>query len=179
MNAAFSDHKICSKEPRSHLYSHERHSIWNNDDNHKVWTLEPISSCMDTGLHPGSLNGKCDVLTPNSRVIPHVLQHGFCPTIFRTISLSADIQQVRTQPLCNGGVGRTLSVSLILSSIWQNALPSGQQHAGYISHKPWLQCRPSYHMAPRIKFISIFMQRKVRFTYPSLPVLQTQDNCIE
>jgi hypothetical protein len=39
----------------------------NDDDNHEACDLEPVSSDMVTGLHPGGLNGQCDVRHPTLR----------------------------------------------------------------------------------------------------------------
>jgi hypothetical protein len=44
----------------------------------------------------------------------------------------AGVRPVRGRPLSSGGVGRTLPVSLILSSR-RNTLLSGWRHAGYLS----------------------------------------------
>jgi hypothetical protein len=42
-------------------------SIGDNDDNQEAQHLEPMSSGMDTGLHPGGLNGQCNVRHPTIR----------------------------------------------------------------------------------------------------------------
>jgi hypothetical protein len=46
-----------------HVPVKDTRSIGNDDDNHET-DLEPVSSGMYTGLHPGGLNGQRDVRHP-------------------------------------------------------------------------------------------------------------------
>jgi hypothetical protein len=68
LNVALSNHKMCSKKPRSRSCSHKTtRSFGDDDDNNEAWDLESMSSGMDTGLYPGGLNGQCDVRYPTLR----------------------------------------------------------------------------------------------------------------
>jgi hypothetical protein len=111
-------------------------SIWDDDDKHVAWDLEPVSSGMDTSLHPGGLNGQRDVRHPTigqflvyynlDSVPPH-------PEPFIRVLVSGEcaVDPYRIVVL----VGRCKS-------------PSSSRPAGVLDtflHKPWLQCRSGYH----------------------------------
>jgi hypothetical protein len=121
------------------------HSIGDDDDNHEAWDIEPVSSGMDTGHHPGGLNGQRDVRHPTlgqffvyydmDSVPPHpepslrVLVSGECAVdpypmvvlVGRCQSPSSSRLAGETHYSLDGGVLETFL------------------------HKPWLQRRHGYH----------------------------------
>jgi hypothetical protein len=66
-------------------------------------------------------------------IYPHVLLCGSCGTIYRTISSSAGVQQVRGCPLSIDGIGRTFPLFLILWSSQWNRSVFRRQCAEYLS----------------------------------------------
>jgi hypothetical protein len=125
----------CAPESPDHVHVPVKatSSIGDDDDNHKAWDLEPMSSGMDTGLYPRGLNGQRDVRHPTlgqfvycdmDSVPPH-------PQPSLRVLVSSECA-VDPYPI-NGGVDRMLPVSLILSSSWWNTLLSGWWRAGYLS----------------------------------------------
>jgi hypothetical protein len=117
-----------------HVTMKATRSIGHDDDNNEAWDPEPVSSGTDIGLHPGGLNGRRDVRHPTlGQFLVYYDMDSVPPQNPCAIFSSTGVRRVRSRPLSNGGVGRTLPVSLILSSSLWNTLKSGWRRAGYLS----------------------------------------------
>jgi hypothetical protein len=128
-----------------HVPVRDIRSIGDDDDNHQAWDLEPVSSGMATGVHPGGLYGQRDFWHPPL---------GLFLVYYNTNSVPP-----YPEPSLRVLVSSKCAVNPypILVLVWccQSPLsspPAVETHYSLVDgvlvtflHKPWLQCRTGCH----------------------------------
>jgi hypothetical protein len=123
VNAVSSDQRCAPKSPdHFDVPVKATRNIGDGDDNHKAWDLVPVSSGMDTDLHPVWLNKQRNVQHPTLGQFLVYYDMDSVPT-YPEPSLRVLVSG--EWPPSSGGVGRTFPVFLILSSSRRNTLMSG------------------------------------------------------
>jgi hypothetical protein len=139
-----------------------------DDDNYEARDIETVSSGMDTGLHPGGLNGERDVLHPT----------------LGQFLLYYDMDSVPPYPepslrlLVSGECAVAPYPMAVLAGRCQS--PSSSRSAGETHHCRMAACwipscissgcsvGPVTTSTKDKLHITVFVQRKVHFTYPFL-----------
>jgi hypothetical protein len=150
-----------------HIPVEATRSIEDDDDNHEVWDLEPVSSGMDTGLHPGGLNEQRDARHPTLGQF----------LVYYDMDSVPPYSEPSLRVLVSGECAVDPYPIVVLVGRFQSpssSRPAGETHTWMpacwmpFCISPGCSVGPVTTSAKDQIHIAVFVQREVHFTYPFL-----------